>query len=119
MIKEFGEALVEYRKVNVALLAVTLDPDMKANLKTEYCMKVNLAVDQLDLLYNEQETLKAANPANIPDPTNMEENRRLKTIKVQQEIALGNIQWNQLKFQLVWILNEALEQQAQLGEISF
>ena len=91
MVKEFAEALVKYKKVNAALLAVNQDQDTKANLKTEYCTKVTLANEQLDLLYNRQEALKAANPANVPDPANLEENRRLNSIKVQLELALGNL----------------------------
>ena len=35
--------------------------------------KVTLPNDQLDVLYDRQETLKVANAANVPDPTDLEE----------------------------------------------
>ena len=52
-------------------------------------MKVSLANDQLDLLYKRQEAHKVANAANIPDCTSLEATRRLNSVKVQLELALG------------------------------
>lgn len=51
MIKEFAEALVEYKKANTALLALTRDRDVKEILKTKYYRMVILANDLLDRLY--------------------------------------------------------------------
>ena len=83
MIKEFAEALADFKKANAALLAATQDPKVKNTLKAEYCTKVSLAKDQLDVLYDRQETLKPAGAADDPDPADAEAARRLGAITVQ------------------------------------
>ena len=45
LIKEFMEALADFKRANAALLAMTQDPSVKKNLKAEYCTKVSLAND--------------------------------------------------------------------------
>ena len=51
LIKEFMEALADFKRANAALLATTQDPEVKKNFTTEYCTKVSLTNDQLYLLY--------------------------------------------------------------------
>ena len=51
MIKEFAEDLVNFKKANAALLAVTQDSDIKETFKGEFFTKVTLANDQMDVLF--------------------------------------------------------------------
>lgn len=85
-VKELEQALRDYKQANASLLATCeADEQLTDQLTDEFCEIVDLCDAQLDKLYEKQDTFAAANKG--PDPSHLEQQRRLDALNVKLEIA--------------------------------